>query len=91
MPTKQLGRRMMADRHEAAFDVEARHLAAHRVLEFERHQPLGRAAADETVNFLVPQHRDVGVREQPFLQDLLGAQAVAAVDQRHVVRMVGKV
>ena len=45
----------------------------------------------ETFDRLVPQHADLGMIEQAFLKDLLRAQLVAAVDQRHVVGVVGEV
>ena len=51
----------------------------------------GIAAADELRDLAVPDDLDVGIGEQPVLQDLLGAQRIAAVDQGHVVAVVGEV
>src|SRR3546814_8971984 len=48
-------------------------------------------ARDEAVDLLVPQDLDLGIGEEAVLQDLFGAQMVAAVDQRHIVAMVGQV
>jgi hypothetical protein len=81
----------MADRDEAAFSVEPRNLAGPGVAKLERHQALGLAAADELQHLLVPQHFDVGMREQAILEDLLGPQAVAAVDQSHIMAVVGHI
>ena len=53
--------------------------------------PAVAAAVDEAAHFLVPQHRDPLVGEQALLQDALGAQRVAAMDQGDVGRMVGQV
>ncbi len=69
----------------------ARDFAGQAVAEIESDQGLGLAAADELVDFAVPHDLDVRVGEQPVLEDLLGAQAVAAVDQGHVVAVVGEV
>src|SRR3546814_15546731 len=69
VPPEQFGRGMMADRDEPALDIERRHVTRHRILKLERDQPLRAAAADEPVDFLVPQHVDPLVREQPFLKD----------------------
>src|SRR3546814_7379514 len=88
VPPEQFGRGMMADRDEPALDIERRHVTRHRILKLERDQPLRAAAADEPVDFLVPQHVDPLVREQPFLKDAFGAQGVAAMDQGDVGRMV---
>src|SRR3546814_4214870 len=76
VPPEQFGRGMMADRDEPALDIERRHVTRHRILKLERDQPLRAAAADEPVDFLVPQHVDPLVREQPFLKDAFGAQGV---------------
>ena len=42
----------------------------------------GLAAAEDLVDAVVPDHLDLGMLEQPVLQDALGAQLVAAMDQR---------
>ena len=71
MPAEQLGRRMVADRDEAALHVEAAVLTSDRIDKVERDEAGIAAAVDELANFLVPQHLDVRVREQPLLQDAL--------------------
>ena len=49
-----------------------------------------RAAAD-FLDLAVPHHLDLGMVEQPVLQDAFGAQAVAAMHQRHRRGMVGEI
>ena len=51
----------------------------------------GSLVADDFLDRGVPDHLDLGVLEQPVLQDALGAQAVAAMDQRHLGGEVGEV
>ncbi|KIU01708.1 hypothetical protein QU38_00235, partial [Staphylococcus aureus] len=80
MAAEQLGRRMVADRDEAAIDVDLRKFAGQHVLELDRHQALGLAAADEPLDLLVPEDVDPLVGEQALLQDLLGPERIAAVD-----------
>jgi hypothetical protein len=58
----------MADGYETAVRLQARELARAGVAKLERHQPLRLAAADELDHFLVPQHFDVGMREQAILE-----------------------
>ena len=48
------------------------------------------ALAQHLVERVVPDRLDLGVPEQPVLQDLLGAQLVAAVDQRDLGGEVGQ-
>ena len=50
--------------------------------------PAGLLCANHLFDGVVPQNLDLGVLEQPVLQDLLGPKAVAAVDQRHLGREV---
>src|SRR5690606_33998476 len=47
--------------------------------------------AEELVDALVPKNRDLRMREQAVLENLLGAQFVAAVNESHVVGVVGQV
>src|SRR5260221_14781659 len=47
--------------------------------------------ADDLLDDAVPYDGDLGIAEQPILQDLLGAQAVAAMDQRHPRRVIGEI
>ena len=46
---------------------------------------LGCSVPDHLLDDVVPQDLDLGVREQAVLHDLLGPQAVAAVDQRDLL------
>ena len=80
----------MANGDEAAVDLEGARIARHRVAQVEVGQ-CSRRTGLETFDRLVPQHADLRMIEQAFLQDLLRAQFVAAMDQRHIVRMVGQV
>ena len=48
------------------------------------------AAAEHFLDGTVPDHLDLRVGAHPILQDLLGAQAVAAVDQGDLVRQIGQ-
>ena len=86
---EQLGRRRMADGHERALGRLDRAFTRHRI--GQRHAAEPRIAADKVIDRLVPQHLDMGVREQPVLQDLFRAQTIAAMDQGDVLRMVGQV
>ena len=72
---EQLGRRLVADGDERAFDLDPADLARALVADVEADQRLGLAAADELDDFAVPDDLDVGIGEQPVLQDLLGAEA----------------
>ena len=54
-------------------------------------EPARQRIAFEALDRLVPHHRDLGMLQQSILQDLLGAQFVAAVNQRHIVGMVSEV
>src|SRR5205807_140280 len=82
---------MVADGDERALDLDAADLAAAPVADVEADQRLGFAAADELDDFAVPDHVYVGIGEQPVLEDLLGTERIAAVDQGHVVAVVGQV
>jgi len=81
----------MADGHKRAFYLQAADFPRAAVLEVEADQGLGLAARDELGDFAVPDDVDVRVGEQPVLQDLLCAKAVAAVDQGDVMAVVGEV
>src|SRR3546814_14558135 len=45
----------------------------------------------KAVDRLVPQCLDLRIGEQAVLENLFGTQRIAAVDQRHVVAVVGEV
>ena len=45
----------------------------------------GDCRADDLFDNGVPDHIDLRILEQSLLQDLLGTQRIAAVDQRHVI------
>ena len=47
--------------------------------------------AQDLVQHVVPDHGDLGVPEQPVLQDLLGPQRIAPVHQRDLAGMVRQV
>ena len=53
-------------------------------------RPSGLSVPIDFVQLVEPQRFDLGVLEQPVLQDLFGAQFVAAVDQRHLGGEVGQ-
>ena len=61
------------------------------VVQADAGDDLRRAAADDLLHRAVPDDVDLGMGEQPVLQDFFGAQAVAAMDQRHFVGVVGQV
>ena len=79
----------MADRHKRSVGWLDRNRASHRV--FERHPGQPGRAADKMIDRLVPQHLDMRIGKQPVFEDFLAAQRIAAVNQRHVLRMVGHV
>ena len=54
-------------------------------------QPAAGRIADKVIDCLVPGDRDLFVGKQPVLQDLFRAEGIAAVDHRHVGRMVGEI
>ena len=81
----------MADRDERPFRVHALDLAGDGIPEVDGDQGFGRATGDEAGDFAVPADMDVRMPEQPILQDLLGTQRITAVDQGHVVAVVGHV
>ena len=66
-------------------------LAGQPVLDVEADESFRFAARDEFGDFGVPDDLDVRIGEQPVLQDLFGAKAVAAVDQRDVMAVIGEV
>src|SRR3546814_3254700 len=80
-----------ADRDEAAVGGLKARLAGDGVDQVDADEPRHAFARDEAVDLLVPQDLDLGIGVQPVLQNLFGAQAVAAVDQRDVVAVVRQV
>src|SRR6185503_20016506 len=50
-----------------------------------------RALADDLLDDAVPDHADLGSGEQARLQDLFRAEAVAAMDDRHLGRVIGEI
>ena len=88
---EQLGRGAVADRDEAAIGRLVARRAGGGVDQVDADEPRHAFARDETLDLLVPQDLDLRIDHQPVLQNLFGAQAVAAVDQRHIVAMVGQV
>ena len=83
--------RRMADGDEHSVNRQPIERAGLHVAEPDPGNHLGRAAAFDFLHDAVPDHVDPGVGEQPRLQDLLGPQRVAAVDQRDAVGMVRQV
>ena len=81
----------MPDGDEHALD---RDLAQRPALHVAQADPAHRARlvlAQDLLDHLVPEHLDLGMAEQPVLQHLLGAQLVAAVDQRDRARHLAEV
>ena len=87
---EQFGRRRMADGDECAVHFNGGRLTRRRIFEREvvEHAIIARHKA---FHCLVPQHFNFGIGEQAFLQDLFRPQAVTAVDQGHIVGMVGEI
>src|SRR4051812_25015591 len=85
LAAEQFGRRRVADGDEAAFRLDPADLAGAGVAKIETDQPFRLAAGDEAVDHLVPENPDVRMGEEAVLENLLGAQAVAAVDQGDVM------
>ena len=80
----------MADRNESAIDFKCAFFAGLCVFQ---HQMMERTviSRDKAFDCLVPQRADLVRLEQAFLQDLLCTQFIPAMDQRHVVRVVGEI
>ena len=81
----------MADRDEGAVHLQVAARPIDRVAQGQMREPACQRIAFEALDRLVPHHRDLRMLQQPVLQDLLGPQFVAAVDQRHVVGIIGEV
>src|SRR6185312_7607541 len=88
---EQLGRGLVADGDERAFDLDSADLAGALAADVEADQGFGVAAADELDHLAIPDHSDLLVGEEAVLEDLLGAERVAAMDQGDVMAMVGHV
>ena len=74
----------MADRHECTVHLQRGQFASHRVAQRKmRQRPV--ITCHEGVHGLVPQGGDLFIGEQPILQNLLAAQLIAPVNQRHIV------
>ena len=87
---EQFGCRLMADRDEHAVD---RRSVTAPVLMFLSRTPLDLQrvlAAGDVVQRAVPDHLDLGMLEQPVLQDLFGAERVAPVHDRHLGGEIGE-
>ena len=52
---------------------------------------LGRAGGEDLLDRAIPDHADLGMGEEAGLEDLLGAERVAAMDQRDLGGVVGEV
>jgi hypothetical protein len=82
----------MADRHEEPVGLDVLHSARLDVAQAcARDDGRRRLLAQHLVDDMVPDHSHLGILEQAILQDLLGAEAVAAMDQSHLRRVVRQV
>ncbi len=80
----------MADGDEDALAVDLADLAGVDVLQARAGDALWIAGADNLFQHGVPHDGDLGVVEQALLQDLLGAQLIAAVDEHNFAGEVGQ-
>ncbi len=87
---EQLGRRVVADGDEHAVDGERARLAALEVAQPRAGDAGWVFRSDDLVDHAVPRDLDLVLAEQAVLQHLVGAQPVAAVNQRHLGRELGE-
>lgn len=89
---EQVRRRGVADGDEDAVGGDLLGRAVLDVLQPNAGDVAGDAVHDPQHLFdrHIPDHLDLGMGEQPILQDLLGAELVAAVDDRDLGREVGQ-
>ncbi len=80
----------MADGDEHAVTVDGGLLVRLQVAQPHAGHPGGGLAAEHLLDPRIPDHLDLRVGEQPVLQDPLGAQLGAPVDQRHLRGEVGQ-
>ncbi len=90
LPGDEFGRRRMADGDENAVGSVFGHSAALEIFQAYMSDLCGILGAADFIDLAVPDHLDLGMLEQPVLQDAFGAQAVAAMHQRHRGREVGE-
>src|SRR3546814_63071 len=81
----------MTDGDECAFGREVRGFPSLYVTKFQAGEATGSPLAHDLVAHRVPADRDLRVGEQPVLQALFGPQRIPAVDQRHVIAVIGDV
>src|SRR5690606_35260046 len=88
---EQFGRGAVADRDETAVGRLVARFAGFGVDQVDADQTRYALARDAAVDLLVPQDLDLRIGVQAVLQDFFGAEVIAAVDQRHVIAVVGEV
>src|SRR3546814_5499568 len=90
MAAEHLGRRVVADGDEQAVGGNLARLARLDVLDAESGHRERIGGAEDFVDDAVPDDGDLRIPEQAVLHDLLGAQGIAAVDQRNLRGEVGE-
>ena len=81
----------MADGDEDAFDRDAAFLAALDVLDPNLGDPRRVVLALDAVQHRIPDHFDLGVGKEAFLENLLGPERVAPVDEGDLRGVTGKI
>src|SRR5690606_18527898 len=89
LAAKQLGVRLVTDRHEDAVGLDALERAGLDVAQRDR-LDAGLALAVDLVDHAVPDEADLRVLERAVLHDLRRAQRVATVHHRHALRVAGE-
>ena len=84
-------RRIVADGDENTVDRKLGHFVRLDVAKFRTGHACRVFIADDVLHDVIPEDINFRICEEPILQDLLGAQLIAAVDQRHFVSVVGKI
>ena len=81
----------MADGDEDAFDRDAAFRAALDVLDPDLGDPQWVVLALDAVQHRIPDHFDLGVPKEAFLEDLLGPEGVAPVDEGDLRGVTGEI
>src|SRR5262249_36536673 len=91
LPGDEPGNRRVADRDEDPIARKIRNRPRAHTAQADTGD-LGRFRfADNFLDDTVPDNVDLRIAEQPLLQDLLGPQRVAPVDQRYPPRVIGQI
>src|SRR5262249_23110059 len=90
LSAKDFGRWHMPDGYEQPFDCELGGVPGLHVAKPDSGHARGVSGAQHFLDDAVPDHRNLRIPEQTVLHDLFRTKAVAAMDQRYLVRVMGK-